>query len=60
MMDLFWFYPNDAVPGKSFQPPAFLKTGKDNKAAHANPLSAPESKSEGNEKPQPESEMRPQ
>ena len=31
-----------------------------NKAAHTNPLPAPESKLEGNEKPQPESEVRPQ
>ena len=24
-MDLFWLYPCDVVPGKGFQPPAFLK-----------------------------------
>jgi hypothetical protein len=30
-----------------------------NKAAHTNPLPAPESKSEGSEKPQPQSEVRP-
>ena len=40
---------------------AFIKQRQlnlQNKAAHANPLLAPKSKSEGNEKPQKESEAR--
>ena len=37
-----------------------FKTKRDNKAAHTNSLPAPESKLEGNEKPQLESEVRPQ